>query len=66
MYAFKKSGLQVFSEISAAYLEKTESVEMYRLLEHGYGIKMVHTVDSSLSVDTPYDLERVQKLMMNA
>jgi 3-deoxy-manno-octulosonate cytidylyltransferase (CMP-KDO synthetase) len=66
LYAFKKSGLQVFSEISAAYLEKTESVEMYRLLEHGYGIKMVHTVDSSLSVDTPYDLERVQKLMMNA
>ena len=61
MYAFKKSGLEVFSENPPANLEKTESVEMYRLLEHGYSIQMVETNDVSISVDTPSDLKRIQK-----
>jgi 3-deoxy-manno-octulosonate cytidylyltransferase (CMP-KDO synthetase) len=60
LYAFKKSGLQLFSENSAAYLEKIEGVEMYRLLEHGYSIQMVKTNDESISVDTLSDLKRVQ------
>ena len=61
LYAFKQSGLQVFSENSPANLEKIEGVEMYRLLEHGYNIQMVKTNDTSISVDTPSDLKRVQK-----
>jgi len=61
LYAFKQSGLQVFSENSPENLEKTEGVEMYRLLEHGYSIQMVKTNDSSISVDTPSDLKRVQE-----
>jgi 3-deoxy-manno-octulosonate cytidylyltransferase (CMP-KDO synthetase) len=43
-------------------LEKVEGVEMYRLLEHGYSIQMVETNDASISVDTPSDLIRVQKI----
>jgi 3-deoxy-manno-octulosonate cytidylyltransferase (CMP-KDO synthetase) len=62
LYAFKQSGLQVFSENMPANLEKVESVEMYRLLEHGYSIQMVKTNDASISVDTPSDLIRVQKI----
>ena len=61
MYAFKQSGLQVFSENPPTNLEMTESVEMYRLLEHGYSIQMVKTNDVSISVDTPSDLKRIQK-----
>ena len=61
LYAFKQSGLKVFSENSPANLEKIEGVEMYRLLEHGYNIQMVKTNDASISVDTPSDLKRVQK-----
>jgi 3-deoxy-manno-octulosonate cytidylyltransferase (CMP-KDO synthetase) len=61
LYAFKQSGLQVFSENLPANLEKVESIEMYRLLEHGYSIQMVKTNDASISVDTPSDLKRVQK-----
>lgn len=61
LYAFKQSGLQVFSENPPANLEKIESVEMYRLLEHGYSIQMVKTNDVSISVDTPSDLKRIQK-----
>jgi len=66
LYAFKKSGLEVFSENPPANLEKTESVEMYRLLEHGYSIQMVKTNDVSISVDTPSDLKRIQKQFPSA
>ena len=66
LYAFKQSGLQVFSENLPASLEKVEGVEMYRLLEHGYSIQMVKTNDVSISVDTPSDLKRVQKKFISA
>ena len=66
LYAFKQSGLQVFSENLPASLEKVEGVEMYRLLEHGYSIQMVKTNDVSISVDTPSDLRRVQKKFVSA
>jgi len=65
LYAFKHSGLQVFSETLPANLEKVEGVEMYRLLEHGYSIQMVKTNDSSISVDTPSDLKRVQETFIS-
>ena len=61
LYAFKHSGLQIFSENTPANLEGVEGVEMYRLLEHGYSIQMVETNDDSISVDTPSDLIRVQE-----
>ena len=63
LYAFKKSGLQIFSEQSPRYLETVEGVEMYRLLEHGFRIKMIETNDDSLSVDTQDDLIRLQSMM---
>ncbi len=66
LYAFKKSGLQIFSENKAQYLEKTEGVEMYRLLEHGYKITMVETTNQAISVDTPNDLKRVQQIINSA
>lgn len=66
LYAFKQSGLQIFCENTPAYLEQTEGVEMYRLLEHGYRIKMIATKDASISVDTPNDLKRVQKEFASA
>ncbi len=63
LYAFKKSGLQIFSEKDPHTLEQVEGVEMYRLLEYGYKIKMIETIDDSISVDTVEDLVRVQKTM---
>jgi 3-deoxy-manno-octulosonate cytidylyltransferase (CMP-KDO synthetase) len=63
LYAFRKRGLQIYSEQEPGYLESTEGVEMYRLVEHGYHVKMIKTDDSSISVDTPDDLERVKKIM---
>ncbi len=36
---------------------------MLRLLEHGYKVKIVPTQADSYSVDTPEDLEKVERLM---
>jgi 3-deoxy-manno-octulosonate cytidylyltransferase (CMP-KDO synthetase) len=66
LYAFKQSGLRVFSENPPANLEKVESVEMCRLLEHGYSVQMVKTNDASISVDTPSDLRRIQNQLPSA
>ena len=65
LYAFKLSGLKIFIDNTPASLELIEGVEMYRLLEHQHRIAMVQTNDSSLSVDTPIDLKRVQKIFCN-
>ncbi len=61
LYAFKQSGLRIFSENTPINLENIEDIEMYRLLEHGYSVQMVETNDASISVDTPSDLIRVQE-----
>jgi 3-deoxy-manno-octulosonate cytidylyltransferase (CMP-KDO synthetase) len=44
-------------------LEQLESVDMLRLLEHGYRVKMVKTEFDTQAVDTEDDLIRVAKLM---
>ena len=62
LYAFKKNGLKVFNENKPQILEQAEGIEMFRLLEHGFKIKMVETNDDSVSVDTIDDLLRVQKM----
>ena len=52
-----------FSELPSTPLERIESVDMMRLLEHGYKVKMVPTRFEVCSVDTPADLERAEAIM---
>ena len=44
-------------------LEIIESVDMNRILEHGFKVKMIKTEFKTYSVDTPEDLELVKGLM---
>ena len=46
-------------------LEKTESVDMNRVLEMGGSIKMIPTDLSTIGVDTPQELEYSEDLMKN-
>jgi 3-deoxy-manno-octulosonate cytidylyltransferase (CMP-KDO synthetase) len=60
---FRYQTLMDFARLPPTPLEQLESVDMLRLLEHGYRVKMVRTKFNTQAVDTPADLERVARLM---
>jgi 3-deoxy-manno-octulosonate cytidylyltransferase (CMP-KDO synthetase) len=61
MYAYTKDFLFTFANLLPSSLEKAESLEQLRVLEHGYKIKVIETRHDSISVDTPRDLEKVKE-----
>lgn len=60
---FRRKTLLDFARLPPTPLEQLESVDMLRLLEHGYRVKMVKTRFNTQAVDTQADLERVSRLM---
>jgi 3-deoxy-manno-octulosonate cytidylyltransferase (CMP-KDO synthetase) len=64
VYAFRKDFLLTFAGLPPTPLEKLESLEQLRALEHGYRIRVVETAQPyvALSVDTPDDLNRARRL----
>jgi len=60
---FRRDFLIEFNEMEPTPLEKTESVDMLRVLEHGYRVKLVPTEYEVYSVDTETDRQRVEALM---
>lgn len=61
----RRDFLLKFNELSPTPLEIAESVDMLRVLEHGYRIKMVPTKYDVYSVDTEEDRQRVESLMQH-
>ena len=66
LYAFRREFLLTFAALQQTPLERTESLEQLRALEHGYRIRAVETRFESIEVDTPEDLERVRRRMSAA
>ena len=62
---FRRAALFQYTNLMPTPLEQLESVDMMRLLEHGYRVKMVNTEFNTQAVDTEADLVRVAKLMEN-
>jgi 3-deoxy-manno-octulosonate cytidylyltransferase (CMP-KDO synthetase) len=62
LYAYRREFLLTLASLPRTPLERIESLEQLRALEHGYRIKVVETASPSASVDTPEDLERVRRL----
>jgi 3-deoxy-manno-octulosonate cytidylyltransferase (CMP-KDO synthetase) len=60
---FRRTTLFDYTRLPPTPLEQLESVDMLRLLEHGYRVKMVKTEFDTQAVDTEADLARVAKLM---
>lgn len=60
---FRRATLFQYTNLAPTPLEQLESVDMLRLLEHGFKVKMVHTEFNTQAVDTEADLARVAKLM---
>ena len=63
IYAYRPDFLRVFSSLSPTPLEKSESLEQLRALEHGYIIAMAVIKSRPVGVDTPEDLERVKDII---
>lgn len=62
---FRRDFLLRFNNLPQTPLEIIESVDMLRVLEHGYKVKMVLTNYETYSVDTIEDLRKVERLMEN-
>ena len=60
---FRRDYLFKFNEMPETPLERIESVDMMRVIEHGDKVKMVMTETETLSVDTQEDLDKVVELM---
>lgn len=60
---FRRDFLLKYNQLDPTPLETIESVDMLRVIEHGYKVKMVKTEFHTYSVDTPEDLEFVSQLM---
>jgi 3-deoxy-manno-octulosonate cytidylyltransferase (CMP-KDO synthetase) len=62
LYVYRRDFLLRLASLPPTPLERAESLEQLRALEHGYRIRVVDTAHSSVAVDTPEDLERVRRL----
>ncbi|MDO5562485.1 MAG: 3-deoxy-manno-octulosonate cytidylyltransferase [Synergistaceae bacterium] len=60
-YGWRRDFLLDFSKWEQTPLEKTESLEMLRVLEKGYSIRCVPTERDTIEIDTPEDLEKIEK-----
>jgi 3-deoxy-manno-octulosonate cytidylyltransferase (CMP-KDO synthetase) len=62
IYAFTKEELFAFKKFGRkSFLENLEDIEILRFFELGYRVKMVKVSGSSLAVDVPEDVTRVEK-----
>ncbi len=60
---FEREFLLTFARLVPTPLERAESVDMLRILEHGYRVRLVETEVRTHSVDTETDLRLVEQLM---
>jgi 3-deoxy-manno-octulosonate cytidylyltransferase (CMP-KDO synthetase) len=63
LYVYRREFLLAFAGLAPTPLERAESLEQLRALEHGYRIKTVETVWDSVGVDTPADLDKVRRIL---
>ena len=62
---FRRDFLLEYSKLSPTPLEISESVDMLRVLEHGFKVKMVKTMHLSQAVDTMEDLLKVESIILS-
>ena len=62
IYAYTRTFLMKYAAMEPTPLEQVESLEQLRVLENGYKIKVLESDFRGIGVDTPEDLEAVNKL----
>ncbi|MBK9636288.1 MAG: 3-deoxy-manno-octulosonate cytidylyltransferase [Bacteroidetes bacterium] len=61
IYGYQASILPRLTQLQQGVLEKIESLEQLRWLEHGFNIRTRITEFETIAVDTPEDLQRAQQ-----
>ena len=65
MYAYRAPVLEAITRLPQSSLELAESLEQLRWLENGYTIKAGITTTATIGIDTPDDLVRANKYLLN-
>jgi len=60
---FRRDFLREFARLAPTPLERAESIDMLRAVEHGLRVRLVETEADTHAVDTPEDLRLVEELM---
>lgn len=63
IYSYRKNVLLELSRMRPTELEQIEKLEQLRALENGIKIKLKETLFETFGVDTPADVERVEKCL---
>lgn len=63
LYGITKEALKFFANAERTSNEKIEDIEMLRFLENGYKIKILKVESTTIGVDRPEDIEKVEKLL---
>ncbi len=64
LYAYTKDFLFTYTNLPQSQLEKVESLEQLRVLEHGFKIKTIETGIETIGIDTPDDLEKAKRAFL--
>lgn len=59
VYFFRRAALEAFAGWKQTRLEKAESLEQLRILEHGGSILVFKTTARTISIDKPEDLKKI-------
>ena len=60
VYAYRRAAIERFVALAPAPLERAESLEQLRALQHGFRIAVLQTTKPHLGVDRPEDVARVE------
>lgn len=63
VYLYPKIVLNQFVRLPQSSLEEVEMLEQLRLLENGFKIKVVETNYDAVGVDTPEDIQKVERML---
>lgn len=64
LYAYKRTALETFIQLAPSEYELAESLEQLRLLHHGATYLCVETTQTLLAIDTPADVENVERYIL--
>lgn len=63
LYGITRDALLFYAQAERTTIEKIEDIEMLRFMENGYKIKFVTVKSSTIGVDRPEDIKKVEKAM---